>query len=72
MDKCVKFKFIWGDRNDNNPYKITPGMPPVLDIYSVVTVQFAIMNDACRFSRNHVVECSEKTVLSCLEPVCLC
>ena len=30
------------------------------------------MNDVCRFSRNHVVECSERTVLSCLEPVCLC
>ena len=28
------------------------------------------MNDVCRFSRNHVVECSERTVLSCLEPVC--
>ena len=26
----------------------------------------------CRFSRDHVVECSERTVLSCLEPVCLC
>ena len=24
------------------------------------------MNDVCRFSRDHVVECSEKTVLSCL------
>ena len=30
------------------------------------------MNDVCRFSRDHVVECSERTVLSCLEPVCLC
>ena len=29
------------------------------------------MNDVCRFSRDHVVECSERTVLSCLEPVCL-
>ena len=25
------------------------------------------MNDVCRFSRDHVVECSERTVLSCLE-----
>ena len=30
------------------------------------------MNDVCRFSRDHVVECSERTVLSCLEPVCSC
>ena len=30
------------------------------------------MNDVCRFSRDHVVECCEGTVLSCLEPVCLC
>ena len=30
------------------------------------------MNDVCRFSRDHVVECSERTVLSCLEPACLC
>ena len=30
------------------------------------------INDVCRFSRDHVVECSERTVLSCLEPVCLC
>ena len=30
------------------------------------------MNDVCQFSRDHVVECSERTVLSCLEPVCLC
>ena len=30
------------------------------------------MNDGYRFSRDHVVECSERTVLSCLEPVCLC
>ena len=29
------------------------------------------MNDVCRFSRDHVVECSERTVLSCLELVCL-
>ena len=29
------------------------------------------MNDVCRFSSDHVVECSERTVLSCLEPVCL-
>ena len=29
------------------------------------------MNDVCRFSRDHVVECSERTVLSCLEPVCV-
>ena len=28
------------------------------------------MNDVCRFSRDHVVECSERTVLSCLEPIC--
>ena len=27
------------------------------------------MNDVCRFSRDHVVGCSERTVLSCLEPV---
>ena len=25
------------------------------------------MNDVCRFSRDHIVECSERTVLSCLE-----
>ena len=31
-----------------------------------------LMNDVCRSSRDHVVECSERTVLSCLEPVCLC
>ena len=31
-----------------------------------------ITNDVCRFSRDHVVECSERTVSSCLEPVCLC
>ena len=30
------------------------------------------MNNVCRFSRDHIVECSERTVLSCLEPVCLC
>ena len=30
------------------------------------------MNDVCRFSRDHVVECSERTVLACLEPVYLC
>ena len=30
------------------------------------------MNDVCRFSKDHVVECAERTVLSCLEPVCLC
>ena len=30
------------------------------------------LNDICRFSRDHVVECSERTVLSCLEPACLC
>ena len=24
------------------------------------------MDDVCRFSRDHVVECSERTVLSCL------
>ena len=29
------------------------------------------MNDVCRFSRDHAVECSERTVVSCLEPVCL-
>ena len=29
-------------------------------------------NDVCRFSRDPVVECSERTVLSCVEPVCLC
>ena len=29
------------------------------------------MDGVCRFSRDHVVECSERTVLSCLEPVCL-
>ena len=28
--------------------------------------------NVCRFSRDHVVECSERTVLSCLEPVFLC
>ena len=28
------------------------------------------MNDVCRFSRDHVVGCSERIVLSCLEPVC--
>ena len=33
---------------------------------------FDNMNDVCRFSRDHVVECSERAVLSCLEPVCLC
>ena len=33
---------------------------------------FDIVNDVCRFSRDHAVECSERTVLSCLEPVCLC
>ena len=27
------------------------------------------MNDVCLFSRYHVVECSERAVLSCLEPV---
>ena len=32
---------------------------------------FDNMNDVCRFSRDHVVECSEGAVLSCLEPVCL-
>ena len=30
------------------------------------------MNDVCPFSRDHVVECSERTILSCLELVCLC
>ena len=30
------------------------------------------MNDVCPFSRDHVVECSERTILSGLEPVCLC
>ena len=30
------------------------------------------MNDVCRFSRDHAVECSERTVVSYLEPVCLC
>ena len=29
------------------------------------------MNDVRRFSRVHVVECSERTVLSYLEPVCV-
>ena len=29
------------------------------------------MNDVCRFTRDHVAEYSERTVLSCLEPVCL-
>ena len=28
--------------------------------------------NVCRFSRDYVVKCSERTVLSCLEPVCLC
>ena len=30
------------------------------------------MKDVCRFSRDNVVECSERTVFSCLEPICLC
>ena len=37
-----------------------------------LTPSIGNMNDVCRFSRDHVVECSERTVLSCLEPVCLC
>ena len=28
------------------------------------------MNDICQFRRDHVVECSERTVLSYLELVC--
>ena len=28
--------------------------------------------NVCQFSRNHVVQCSERTILSCLESVCLC
>ena len=30
------------------------------------------MNNVSRFSRDHVVEYSKRTVLSCVEPVCLC
>ena len=30
------------------------------------------IDDVCRFTGDHLVECSERTVSSCLEPVCLC
>ena len=38
LDKCLKFKSIQDNKNDYRLYKITPEMPSILDIYSVVTL----------------------------------
>ena len=37
--------------------------------YQFLKISMSNMNDVCRFSRDHVVECSERTALTCLESV---
>ena len=47
MDKCLKFNFIQGNKNDCTPYKITPRNAVILDIYQDATQVFVPLQSFC-------------------------
>ena len=66
----LTFKKTTVDTDKNEPkmiFKTTYFNSKAKTIINENEINESNMNDVCRFSRDHVVECSERTVLSCLD-----